>query len=89
VDHEGVELVGIHWIDLAQDGDGWQTFENEVMNHVPYNAGNLQLFNVHIKLYVWSVNYCFGMSCCQFSGPVELIVQAQHINNKKYSVPTQ
>jgi hypothetical protein len=42
-----------------------------------------------LRLYVWSVICCFAMLCCQFSGLVELIVivQAQHINNKKYSNP--
>jgi hypothetical protein len=37
-------------------------------------------------LYVWHVNCCYGMLYCVCSGLVELIVivQAQHINNRKY-----
>ena len=40
-----------------------------------------------LSLYVWRVNFCYGMSHCLCSGLVELIVivQAQHINNRKYS----
>jgi len=38
-----------------------------------------------LRLYVWHVNCC-GMSHYLCSGPVELIVivQAHHINNRKY-----
>jgi len=38
-------------------------------------------------MYVWHVNFCYGMSHCLYSRFVELIVivQAQHINNRKYS----
>ena len=40
-----------------------------------------------LTLYVWHVNFCYGMSHCLCSGLVILIVivQAQHINNRKYS----
>ena len=41
-----------------------------------------------LRLYVWHVNFCYGMSHCFCSGLVELIViivQAQHINNRKHS----
>jgi hypothetical protein len=39
-----------------------------------------------LRLYVWHVNYCYGMSHCLWNGLVELIVllQAQHISNRKY-----
>ena len=38
-------------------------------------------------MYVWHVNCCYGMLHCLRSGHVELIVtvQAQHINNRKYT----
>jgi len=39
-----------------------------------------------LSLYVRHVNFCYGMSHCLFSGHVKLIVivQTQHINNRKY-----
>ena len=31
----------MHWIDLAQDAEGWRAFVNEVLNlRILYNAGN-------------------------------------------------
>jgi uncharacterized membrane protein len=40
-----------------------------------------------LKLYVWHVNCSYGMLHYLYSGLVELTVtvQAQHINNRKYS----
>jgi uncharacterized membrane protein len=40
-----------------------------------------------LSLYIWHVNFCYGMSHCLCSGLVEIIltVQAQHINNRKYT----
>ena len=40
-----------------------------------------------LSLYVWHVNCCYEMSHCLCIGLVKLIVivQAQHINNTKYS----
>ena len=39
------------------------------------------------KLYVWHLNFCYGIVQCLCSGLVELIVnvQAQQISNRKYS----
>jgi hypothetical protein len=34
-------MVGMDWIDMAQDRDRWLVLVNAVMNlWVPYNAGN-------------------------------------------------
>jgi hypothetical protein len=48
---------------------------------------HLQLCSIHVILYVWRVNFCYGMLHCLCSGLVEvvLIIQAQHINNKQYT----
>jgi hypothetical protein len=50
---------------------------SSIYNYVPYI----------LSLYVWHVNFCYGMSHCLCSELVKLIVvvHAQHINNRKYS----
>jgi hypothetical protein len=52
-----------------------------IYNHVLYM----------LSLYVRHVNFCYGMLHCLCSGLVEviLIVQAQHINNRKLLIPIQ
>jgi len=32
MDHQEVTRVGMFWIDVAQDGDGWRAFVNMVIN---------------------------------------------------------
>ena len=41
MDPQEVRWVGIHWVDLAQNRDGWQALLNVVMNlWVLINVGN-------------------------------------------------
>jgi hypothetical protein len=80
-----VELGGMDWTDPVQCVDRWRADVNCVMNlRVTHNAGNLQLFTVDIKivcmayeLLLWHVGLLVYWIC--------VIVQVQHINNRKYS----
>jgi len=36
MDHQEVTRVGMFWIDVAQDGDGWRAFVNMVINLESY-----------------------------------------------------
>jgi hypothetical protein len=59
------------WIDLALEGDKWRDLVNAIMNiRVPYNADNLQLLTIHIKivcmaceLLLWHVTLSMYWTC--------------------------
>ena len=62
----------------------WLIVEVCLETRITWNLSKLY----RLRLYVWHVNCCYGKCNCLRNGLVELIVlvQAQHINNRKYSI---